>query len=216
MGTKVLEAEDADMYRIFEIASLAFAKNEPMWDVMWPKHWLDSGRQVGAERMRQIKHTDPHTKYMKAVEEGSGAIMGFAKWNIYDNSLPDLDAIKAVGDFWDNDEEKMYATSMTQLFLEERNAAIKQSDGNLVSLDILTIDPAYQRKGVGDALVKWGTQTADELGVEAIVESSPPGRGLYEKNGYVFVKDVVMRAPGEQWKDRPEAKFAWLIRPKKQ
>lgn len=35
MGVKVLEAEDADMERIFTIASLAFAGNEPMWDIMW-------------------------------------------------------------------------------------------------------------------------------------------------------------------------------------
>lgn len=165
--------------------------------------------------MRQTKNTDPHTRYMKAVDEDSGVVMGMAKWNIYDNSLPDLDTIKPIGDYWENDEEKMYATSMTQLFLEERNAAIKQSNGNLVSLDILSIDPAYQRRGVGDALVKWGTAKADSLGVEAIVESSVFGKGLYEKNGYVFVKDVVLRAPGEKWKDRPEGRFAWLIRPKK-
>jgi len=34
MGVKVLEAEDADMERIFEITSIAFAKNEPLWDLM--------------------------------------------------------------------------------------------------------------------------------------------------------------------------------------
>ncbi|KAK5122257.1 hypothetical protein LTR85_004167 [Meristemomyces frigidus] len=215
MGIKVLEAEDADMDRIFEITSLAFADNEPMWDVMYPKHWLDSGRKIGAERMRQIKNTDPLTTFMKAVDEESGVVMGMAKWNIYDNTLPDLDTIKPVGEFWENDDEKMYASSMTQLFLAERNAAIRQSNGNLVSLDILTVHPAYQRKGVGDALVRWGTRKADGLGVEAIVESSVLGKGLYEKHGYVFVKDVVMRAPGDKWKDRPEAKFAWLIRPKK-
>lgn len=215
MGVKVLEAEDADMDRIVEIASLAFARNEPMWDTMWPNHWLDSGRRVGAERMRATRKSDPHTKYMKAVDEASGEIVGMAKWNIYDNSLPDLDAIKPVGDYWDNDEEKMYATALTQVFLEERNAAIKQSNGNLVSLDVLTIDPAHQRKGVGDALVKWGTKKADDLGVEAVVESSTFGQGLYEKNGYVFVKDVELQAP-ERWKDRPKARFAWLVRPKKQ
>jgi len=33
MGILVLEAEDADMERICEIGSLAFARNEPMWDL---------------------------------------------------------------------------------------------------------------------------------------------------------------------------------------
>jgi len=186
--------------------------------------------------MRQIKNTDQHTTFLyvesrcptaifvtyfgvcrKAVDEASGEIMGMGKWNIYNNSLPDLDTIKPLGDYWDNDEEKMFATSMTQIFLQERNAAIKRSNGNLVSLDILAIDPKYQRKGAGDALVKWGTRKADELGLEAVVESSVFGKGLYEKNGFVFVKDVVTRPPEgeERWKGRTAGQFAWLIRPKK-
>ena len=79
--------------------------------------------------------------------------------------------------------------------------------------DILSIDPAHQRKKVGDALVKWGLKKADELGLPAVVESSVFGKGLYEKNGFVFEKDVTMRLP-EQWKGRPKSRYAWLVRPK--
>ena len=34
-------------------------------------------------------------------------------------------------------------------------------------LDILTVDPKQQRRGVGTKLVKWGTELADQMGVEA-------------------------------------------------
>ncbi|KAK5135486.1 hypothetical protein LTR08_005275 [Meristemomyces frigidus] len=216
MPIQVLPAEDTDMDRIFEIASLAFAKNEPLWDVMWPNHWLDTGRQKGAERMREIRNTNPRTTYLKGVDEESGAIMGMAKWNIFDDHLPDLDTAQPVGDHWETEDESAYAAIMTQLFLAERNVAIKQSGGHLVSLDVLTIDPAYQRRGVGDALVKWGTKVADDMGVEAVVEGSVFGKGLYEKNGFVFVKDVVAKAPDAKWKDKGEGRFAWMVRPKKQ
>jgi GNAT superfamily N-acetyltransferase len=30
----------------------------------------------------------------------------------------------------------------------------------------MTIDPKYQRQGAGRALLKWGTNVADELGVD--------------------------------------------------
>lgn len=34
----------------------------------------------------------------------------------------------------------------------------------IIALDILAVDPAYQRRGAGRLLVKWGTAIADELG----------------------------------------------------
>lgn len=218
MGVQVIPAEDADMDRIFEIACIAFARNEPLWDVMWPNHWQDTGRQKGAARMRAIRNTTPSTTYLKAVDEETGVIMGMAKWNKFDNAsyVTDLDNPQPAGNHWETEDESSYAAVMTQLFLAERDAAIRRTGGHLVSLDILTIDPAYQRRGVGDALVKWGTKLADEMGVEAVVESSVFGKGLYEKNGYVFVKDVVARAPDAKWKDKSFGGFAWMVRPKKQ
>lgn len=101
---------------------------------------------------------------------------------------------------------------MVSKFLEERNAAIKRTKGNLVSLDILTVDPAHQGKKVGHALVQWGLAEADRLGFEAIVESSVYGKGLYEKHGFVFQKDVQVKVDG--YPDRPTGAFAWLTRPK--
>lgn len=85
---------------------------------------------------------------------------------------------------------------------------------NLSSLpDMLAIDPAHQRKKVGDTLVKWGLKQADELGLDAVVESSVFGKGLYEKNGFVFDEDVRVIVPG--FEERPVGEFAWLERPKR-
>jgi len=214
MPVQVLEAEDTDMERIFEIGSLAFARAEPLWDVFWPKHWEEAGRKQGAERMRETRRRDHTTKYMKAVDSETGAIMGFAKWNVYDakNNVPA--APEPVANYWDQGDDLEYSAIVGELFAKERNQAVRENGGNLVSLDICAIDPKYQRKGVGGELVKWGTRKADEMGVVAVVESSVSGKGLYEKHGYVFVKDVVVRGSGK-WSERPEGQFAWLVRPRK-
>ncbi|KAA8569093.1 hypothetical protein EYC84_000763 [Monilinia fructicola] len=50
----------------------------------------------------------------------------------------------------------------------------------IIALDILAVDPAYQRRGAGRLLVRWGTAIADELGYMAIVEASEAGRPLGE------------------------------------
>ncbi|KAK4507524.1 hypothetical protein PRZ48_001259 [Zasmidium cellare] len=213
MPVNVLPAEDADMPRIFEIAALAFARNEPIWDAQFPKHWTPEGRKVGGERMTLTKNSDPYTTYLKAVDVDSGKILGMAKWNIYQNTRPDPSKVKGWGDEWyETEAEQNYIKAMVPVFLAKRNAAIERTNGNLVSLDILSIDPAHQRKKVGDALVKWGLKRADELGLPAVVESSVFGKGLYEKNGFIFGEDVRVVVPG--FEDWPVGEFAWLERPK--
>ncbi|KAK6393200.1 hypothetical protein LTR81_026495 [Elasticomyces elasticus] len=169
MPVEVLEADDGDMERLFEICSLAFNTNEPLWEIFWPKYLLDSGRKQGAERMRETRRTDPSTKYMKAVDE-AGTIMGMAKWNIHDSKAAKTDVPK-VANYWDQGEDLEYSTVISEIFSVKRNEAIRRTGGNVVILDICVVDPAYQRKGVGHALVNWGTAKADELGIEATVES---------------------------------------------
>jgi len=202
------------MPRLFEVLSLGFQTNEPFLNAWYPEHWTPKGRKEGAIRFAEIRNTDPYTVFLKAVDEDTGAIVGMAKWNIYDGSMPDFDNPPDPGNHWSSDEDKQYALHLGAMFVEDRIAAIKKSGGHLVSLDLLAVVPQFQRKGVGDVLVKWGTKKADELDVEAVVEASVFGKGLYVKNGFVFLKDVELRVP-EKWEGLPKQRIAWLIRPRK-
>ncbi|EST04854.1 GNAT domain protein [Kalmanozyma brasiliensis GHG001] len=69
-------------------------------------------------------------------------------------------------------------------------------------LKVLTIDPKFQRKGLGTLLVKWGTKRADREGVNAWLESSPMGKGAYLKAGF--------RVLGMDRVDEPRAKKGYL------
>ena len=35
-----------------------------------------------------------------------------------------------------------------------------------IALDLQCVDPAYQRRGAGRMLVRWGTELADKMGVK--------------------------------------------------
>ena len=212
MGITVTPAEDQDMVRLFTITSLAFKDNEPFWDAMYPNHSTEQGRRTGGARFLQAKNSDPNTTFVKAVNDSTGEIAGFAKWNVFKDFVPK--AGKAEGDYWANDEEKQYCQHLMTVFIEDRTSFVQSKNGNAVNLDILVIDPKFQRMGIGGKLVAWGTDRADELGFDACVVSSVFGKGLYEKNGFVFQKDVTMRLP-EQWEERPKSRYAWLVRPKK-
>ena len=85
-----------------------------------------------------------------------------------------------------------------------------------MSTSLLTLELRLTRFliQVGDAMVRWGVERADSLGLEAGVESSKPGRGLYEKHGFVFQRDNTITPP-EPYSDRDCGGVAWLMRPKK-
>ena len=46
------------------------------------------------------------------------------------------------------------------------------------------VDPAHQRKGAGLALLKWGTDICDKMGLFAWVHSSEGGYAAYKKAGF--------------------------------
>lgn len=119
--------------------------------------------------MREIQHADPHTTFIKAVDEETGEIVGMAKWLIFQGAFPE--STKPDAKYWPTEADYKYFQDVVPIFLEKRYAALQSTNGNLVSLDILTVDPAHQKKGVGQALVQWGTGKADDWGLDAVVES---------------------------------------------
>ncbi|KAI9649258.1 hypothetical protein NHQ30_001828 [Ciborinia camelliae] len=165
MVLKVELCNDDDMPRVFEIFCEAFDIKHPMIEAMYPNHDTPAGRVIGAKRMLEIKKKDSHTTFLKVVDTDTGVMIAKAKWNIWKGVIPpevDLD-----GDYWENEEEKEWAQHMNREFLISRRQALRDSEGHLVSLDILAVDPNYQRQGAGRLLVKWGTAIADELGYVA-------------------------------------------------
>lgn len=216
MTIQVFHAEDADISRMFEIFSLAFSTREPFCNAWYTKHWTPEGRQAGAKRMLQDKTTDSYGHYLKAVDSSTGEIVGMSKWMIYDNVVPDFAAqlSRDPGDHWIDPEQKACAIYLSRQIFAENREAVLVSNGNLVALRTLAVDPAHQRKGVGAALVEWGTRRADEMGVEAVVESSAFGKGLYEKHGFAYTKQITIHVP-EKWKQWDGQGFAWLVRPKR-
>jgi len=55
-------------------------------------------------------------------------------------------------------------------------------------LQLLCVHPAYQRLGIGETLVQFATSQADAAGFPFYVESSNPGRRVYEKAGFQVIQ----------------------------
>lgn len=74
-----------------------------------------------------------------------------------------------------------------------------------IDLNIIFTHPNYRRQGVGDLIMKWGTQKADAMGVEMWLDATVYGVPLYKKHGFIVVheNDIGPKSddPSEEWKE---------------
>ena len=85
-------------------------------------------------------------------------------------------------------------------------------DKNLMVLDILHTHPAHQGKGAGAQLVKWGTDFADEEGLQCYVEASPRSLSLLESFGFEDITEISMNL-GAFRAGQSEYKHTVMLRP---
>lgn len=217
MPVKVSEVEDDEMLRAFTISSVAFQRNESVWDAMYPKHWQDSGRKAAAKRWIAQKKTNPHTLFAKAVDETTGTIIGVAVWFIYHPSIlaPANGTIQGEEADYEDDDDVAWCKEIIAEFARWREGSVFITNRLLVDLECLAVDPAWQKHGAGDALVKFGCQKADELGVTGVVGSTAAGKRVYEKNGYMDVSGPAGLRVSEQFSDRQVQHLTWMMRPRR-
>lgn len=59
-------------------------------------------------------------------------------------------------------------------------------------LEMLGTLPEHQGRGAGSLMMKWGVELADREGMDAYLESSPKGVGVYRKFGFVEQDEVTV------------------------
>jgi GNAT superfamily N-acetyltransferase len=87
-------------------------------------------------------------------------------------------------------------------------------------LDQVVTHPAHRRKGAAVLLMQWGIDKADQLGLEACIESVPSARPVYERYGFVVTDvidvDMTVPDPSERWKELQQLELTafYMWRPK--
>ncbi|RDW63592.1 hypothetical protein BP6252_11137 [Coleophoma cylindrospora] len=185
-----MPCELSDMSECVEIFDEAFADDPAMM-------YLHPGSDPRVLKEISLKNYEksyaaPGTKYFKAVQEETGELAAFSKWQ-YPHS-PDPNAEDPETAIRNQPQppgsNNALIVEFLTKFLRGRRKWIVPETHYFMS--ILAVRPKYQRKGLGTMLLAPVLELADEENAKAFVQASAQGQGLYLKHGWVEVDEILM------------------------
>ncbi|KAH8885816.1 hypothetical protein GQ53DRAFT_845228 [Thozetella sp. PMI_491] len=210
---------DEDIPACFQVLSESFGHDAPFIDIYFPRHDTPHGQAQGSERLATWKQNSNESTFLKVVArvavENREKIIGLAVWTHMTVPPPaELEKVENIEQVWPDRNDREYMSRLWKDYIVPRTKAIADSNGKGVYvLELLAVHPEYQRLGAGTALVKWGTQAADRLGLEAIVEATPVGRRLYEQCGLSVEIEEMYFEVGHEFDDgRQKPKLSFMRR----
>ncbi|KAK1622923.1 acetyltransferase [Colletotrichum phormii] len=182
MPIEIRTALESDLKRCAEVGHIAFGES-PFTQIMFPGYVPKDGF-LGlrtTDLVRQLRD-DPTVRMFVAVDterRGESAIVGFAKWHIYEHGMP---LSKAKLHSWGSscNEEACSLVFGGAGLMRDRLMAYKAC----VYLHILVTEPQYQHRGVGQHLLAFGIQESLRLEVPIYLETTEAGHSLYQKVGF--------------------------------
>ncbi|KAI1760110.1 hypothetical protein GGR53DRAFT_510950 [Hypoxylon sp. FL1150] len=213
---------DEDIPTCFHVMSQSFDHDKPFVDAYFPNHDTPSGQAQGSKRLTTWKNNFEESTFLKAVispqapdEQGEvpERIIGLGIWTLMKTPPPaELEKAENI-EAWPDEDDREFMARLWKDYVVPRSQAIEDSNGKgAYVLELLAVHPDYQRLGAGTALIKWGTSAADELGVKAVVESSPVGRRVYQKCGFGIQIEEMRFEVGERFAERRKPGLTFMTR----
>lgn len=151
-----------------------------------------------AGAIRQWLEYPDKVSVLKAVDTSTSTIMGWTGWGRrgYENPptqpVPETEkettaqAEKEEPEYIKDPVERLEA--LTDADMARWMKKIMPPGTKCRYLCACVVHPSYQGRGVGSALIRWGTQRADEEGVFCWVHSSDGGHFAFQKAGFEEVE----------------------------
>ncbi|KAB5518113.1 acetyltransferase [Coniochaeta sp. 2T2.1] len=183
--------------------------DDPHWVLSWKHRTLSYHISQIALRIPRVLVTDRATRrHQKAIDPVSGKLVGYARWALPEGRarLPDgtpvwpdamgpevsaeeeAEIIRvAEGAHFDPNEEMDH---LSDHVLKKKKEILARKEYML--LDYLAVHPDNQRKGIGAAFIRSGTEVAEKLGLDVFIYAKSKGVGLYKRFGFRVEWDDVV------------------------
>jgi GNAT superfamily N-acetyltransferase len=153
--------------------------------------------------------------YIQILDPETQEVMGGAKWTFF-SSTPVRKEKLVVDWIDDSDAQGKFDKEFTQAVIDEHHGRRYEHMAFPHGLlQICYASPAYERRGVASALVKWGLEKADKEGWPCITEASPRGKQVYARLGFDTREEVALRwdERGDCWRDKGTLLWTFMERP---
>jgi GNAT superfamily N-acetyltransferase len=154
------------------------------------------------------------TQFLKATLAGPGEeriIIGLSIW-VHASLVPGHGEAIRPADFThlypDNEPEERYLRQLLDSLHQQRLETLREKarpespQKSAMVLDLLAVDPAFQRRGAASQLAQWGLDEAQRRGgLEAITEASKMGRLVYKQLGFREIQGIGFEVD-EEFKER--------------
>ncbi|OTB01477.1 hypothetical protein M426DRAFT_266209 [Hypoxylon sp. CI-4A] len=131
---------------------------------------------------------DPSSHWLYVTDEDTGEVVAAMQWNIHDLN-PYATEHPPLSAYWVPEGPARLVGDQLLLGIGAHRPRY-MSKPHLRKLSITSfisycfVHSAHRRRGAASLMLEWGTRKADELGLEAFVESTEMGRKAYEKHGF--------------------------------
>ncbi|KAK4240437.1 hypothetical protein C8A03DRAFT_42051 [Achaetomium macrosporum] len=206
---RVREGTATDVDAIVDIYCAAFSDNV-MDQLMYPGGVSEDTRRKFAAKVlpRSTSEGGKEESFLCVAEylpvgspgDAPGEVVAFAKWALYREPRTEeewkADEFKATTDtHGEGCDPSVINAFIGEMTRKQRDHAKGEA---ALFLGLIACNPARQRLGAGSALMKWGVDLADSLGLPCRLEASPAGYALYKKFGFEDF-DVVDLPVTERW-----------------
>ncbi|KAI9698883.1 MAG: hypothetical protein M1820_007304 [Bogoriella megaspora] len=216
MPFQIAPIENDDFLGVAQILHRGTHDSEPGFALIFPRMETPEGLAKTASILSTGYGKNDDIHWIKAVDEESGRMASSACWITYPH-----DPYNTSGTFTGErhgDDESNPLRQFFEFFYKDKwlqRSRFEEVRRPHCFLLVLWTDPDFQRKGAATALLDWGLNKADELGLACFLEASPRAHkdGFYHKRGFCDI------AAGtwidERDPDHFRYKIIWMLRPAK-
>lgn len=139
---------------------------------------------IAATESRHLNNlqNDPTARYLKVFDTELNKTIAFAEWHLFSTPLEESSRQDLEPRTWSEGMNVPLATEFWAHIIAARKSMAGISH---VFLSLIVTDPGQGRRGAASMLMEWGVRLADEKGLPSFLESTPHGKGLYAKFGFV-------------------------------
>ncbi|PGH15518.1 hypothetical protein AJ80_05535 [Polytolypa hystricis UAMH7299] len=192
MGLVILPALIPDIKKVYEIYFSAFHNEEMghiMLDIMFPNGISDEFKEEHAKGTLSYWHSSPVQYTYKAVDTDIDEIVGMALIDILIKGRTEEER-KYQGVTWLEGEQKDRAEKVLYPLWEVREKLLGGQPH--IYGHVAAVTPKHQGRKIGAAMMLFGIDLCEKLGLPIYFESSPSTVGLYEKMGFERLKETVV------------------------